>query len=80
MFGDLQEKQPYQWTPIGNMQHLQAATASELQDFFNHYYVPNNAILVIAGKIDLDKTKDEVHKYFGWIPARGGEIHAYTQG
>ncbi len=62
------KKHPYQWTPIGNMQHLQAATASELQDFFNHYYVPNNAILVIAGKIDVAQTKDQVHKYFGWIP------------
>jgi predicted Zn-dependent peptidase len=39
----------YRWTPIGNMDHLKAAEVAELQDFFNTYYLPNNAILVIAG-------------------------------
>src|SRR6478672_5644683 len=37
---------PYQWTPIGNMEHLKNARSNELQDFFNTYYVPNNATLV----------------------------------
>ena len=64
----------YRWTPIGNMQHLLAAPVSELQDFFNTYYVPNNAVLVIAGDIDVDAAKKMVHRYFDWIP-RGAEIH-----
>jgi zinc protease len=59
----------YRWTPIGNMQHLLAAPVSELQEFFNTYYVPNNAVLVISGDFDVDAAKQMVHRYFDWIPA-----------
>lgn len=58
----------YRWTPIGDMQQLAQATSSELQEFFNTYYVPNNACLVIAGDIDIEQTKQWVRKYYGWIP------------
>src|SRR4051812_1173409 len=61
-------KSSYRWTPIGVMEQLQAADVAELQDFFNTYYVPNNAVLVIAGDIDVAKTKEMARKYFGWIP------------
>jgi zinc protease len=64
---------PYRWTPIGNMNHLRAAQAAELQDFFNTYYVPDNAVLVIAGDIDVAAARALVRKYFAWIP-RGGPI------
>ncbi len=63
----------YRWTPIGNMDHLRAAPVNELQDFFNTYYLPNNAVLVISGDIDIAKTKAMVEKYFGWIP-KGPEV------
>src|SRR5215208_1183310 len=63
----------YRWTPIGNMQHLQQAEVAELQDFFNTYYVPNNATLIVAGDIDIPRTKEWVQKYYGWIP-RGGDV------
>jgi zinc protease len=68
----------YRWTPIGNMQHLLAAPVSELQDFYNTYYVPNNAVLVIAGDIDVDSAKQMVQKYFAWIP-RGADIHRVAE-
>ena len=58
----------YRWTPIGNMQHLLNAPVSELQDFYNTYYVPNNATLIISGDIDPAKSMADVHRYFGWIP------------
>nr|MBA3273592.1 insulinase family protein [Chthoniobacterales bacterium] len=58
----------YRWTPIGNMDHLKAARVNELQDFFNTYYLPNNAVLVIAGDFKADEAKQFVHKYYGWIP------------
>ncbi len=58
----------YRWTPIGDMDQLRRASSSELQEFFNTYYVPNNACLVIAGEFDVEKTKGWVHQYFGWIP------------
>src|SRR5205085_4188276 len=47
----------YRWTPIGNMDQLRAARVNELQDFFNTYYLPNNAVLVVAGDIDTAATK-----------------------
>jgi zinc protease len=58
----------YRWTPIGKMEHLQAAAVNELQDFFNTYYVPNNATLILAGDFQPDQAKALVAKYFGWIP------------
>ena len=61
-------KHSYRWTPIGNMEHLKAAAVNELQDFFNTYYIPNNAILVVAGDIDIPQTKQWVHRFYGWIP------------
>ena len=63
----------YRWTPIGNMQQLAAAPSSELQEFFNTFYVPNNAVLVVAGDIDVDAAKAMVQKYFGWIP-KGADV------
>jgi zinc protease len=62
-------KHPYTWVPIGSMEHLDAATLKEFQDFNKKYYVPNNAVLVIAGDIDIAKTKKLVEAYFGEVPA-----------
>lgn len=67
------QKSPYHWTPIGNMDHLRAAQVSELQDFFNTYYLPNNAVLVVAGDIEVPAAQKLVQKYFGWIP-RGPDV------
>ena len=62
-------KHPYRWAPIGSMEHLDAATLEEFQAFNKKYYVPNNAVLVVAGDLnDIPKTKEWVTKYFGAIP------------
>lgn len=61
-------KHPYTWTPIGSMADLDAATLDEFKAFNKKYYVPNNAVLVIAGDIDIAKTKGLVEQYFGPIP------------
>ena len=58
----------YQWTAIGDMAQLAAAQPEELQEFFNKYYVPNNAVLVIAGEFDRGRAERWVEQYFGWIP------------
>jgi zinc protease len=63
----------YRWTPIGNMEHLNAADASELQEFFNTYYVPDNAVLTIAGDFDVEQARGLVRTYLGWIP-RGENV------
>ena len=62
-------KHPYNWVPIGSMADLDAATLSEFIAFNKKYYIPNNAALVIAGDIDIDKTKKLVTQYFAEVPA-----------
>lgn len=62
-------KHPYTWVPIGSMEHLDAATLEEFIAFNKKYYVPNNAALVIAGDIDIEKTKKLVETYFAEVPA-----------
>jgi predicted Zn-dependent peptidase len=64
---------PYQWTPIGSLEHLNAATLDEFVDFYKTFYVPENATLSIAGDIDLEQTKTLVANYFKDIP-RGKKI------
>jgi predicted Zn-dependent peptidase len=63
-------KQPYRWATIGSMDHLDAATLEEFQAFNNTYYSPNNAVLVVAGDLDIAKTKDMIKAYFGPIPRK----------
>ncbi len=64
---------PYRWQPIGSMADLDAARLDEFKAFFKKFYVPNNAVLSIAGDIDIEKTKSWVTAYFADIP-RGNEI------
>lgn len=66
---------PYRWAPIGSLDHLNAATIEEFQQFYKDFYVPNNATLTIAGDIDYAKTEDLVRKYFAEIPRGAKEIY-----
>lgn len=59
---------PYRWAPIGSMEHLDAATLQEFQDFNKKFYIPNNAVLVVAGQFEPAKAKEWIQKYFGPIP------------
>jgi zinc protease len=68
---------PYQWPTIGFMEDLNAATEADYQAFYKRYYVPNNAVLVVAGAIDEDRTRELVKRYFGEIPR--GEIVTQPQ-
>jgi zinc protease len=60
---------PYNWTPIGSVQYIDEAKLAEFQEFHSTFYVPNNAVLAIAGDIDISATKELVEKYFSGIPA-----------
>ncbi len=62
------EKHPYRWTPIGRIPHLRAATIDELQTFWDRYYSPSNATLVIVGDVQHDEAHRLAEKYFGWMP------------
>ena len=66
------QEHPYRWHPIGNIGHLRAATVPELQEFWDYYYVPNNAVLVIVGAVSHEDAQERAREYFGWIP-RGPE-------
>jgi zinc protease len=67
------KKHPYKGTTIGKMTHLDAATLEEFQDFNKKFYLPNNAVLVVAGDIDVSSVKKMIQDYFGTIP-RGVDI------
>ncbi len=60
---------PYDHTVIGSMDDLNAAQVSDVKAFFDRYYCPANAVLVVVGDIDPAKTMEMVKQYFGDIPA-----------
>lgn len=70
---NLYTKHPYRWAVIGSLDHLASATLEDFKNFNETYYVPNNAVLVIAGDFETEKTKKMVADYFGPIP-KGAEI------
>jgi zinc protease len=59
---------PYHHSVIGSMADLSAASLADVQNFFRTYYAPNNAVLVVAGDIDVDNAKALVRKHFAAIP------------
>ncbi len=61
---------PYKWMTIGDsLQHVEDATLQDVKDFFFKHYTPCNAVLVIAGNIDVVTAKPLVEKWFGSIPS-----------
>ncbi|MDB4958848.1 MAG: peptidase domain protein [Myxococcales bacterium] len=61
-------KHPYAWTAGGNIKDLDATTPADLRKFYDAYYQPNNAMLVVVGKTTLDHVKAAAEKYFGALP------------
>lgn len=55
---------------IGSMEHLDAASVEDVQEFFRIYYAPNNAVLTISGSFETDEAKKLVETYFGDIPSQ----------
>ncbi|MCB0409604.1 MAG: insulinase family protein, partial [Flavobacteriales bacterium] len=61
-------KHPYKWATIGKeIAHIENATMEDVKDFFFHHYLPNNAILCIAGNIRTEEIKTLTQKWFGEI-------------
>lgn len=63
----------YAWTPIGSAQHIDSAAIPEFQDFYDKFYQPNNATLVVSGDIDPKQIRGFIDAYFGVIP-KGKDI------
>ncbi len=59
---------PYFWPVIGYMDDLSAASYEDVTDFFERFYAPNNASLVISGDIDFAEARALVEKWFAEIP------------
>jgi len=58
---------PYSWPTIGYYKDIESYTLEDVQSFFQNYYSPSNATLVIAGNFQIDKTKSLIEKYFSEI-------------
>ena len=69
------EKHPYNWTPIGSLEHLNQASIEEFVDFHEQFYTPNNAVLSIAGDIDIEQTKEWIEKYYSTIEVRNDNVY-----
>jgi zinc protease len=75
-YGDVLEKllaalfteHPYRWSPIGQIEHLRASTSQDIQEFWDTYYVPNNATLVVVGDVSHERVRTLAESAFGWIP------------
>src|SRR5215831_7263545 len=65
---------PYHHTPIGSMEDLDKATVADVQSFFNTYYRPNNATLVLVGDFNSDQALAWTKKYFDGVPASAQPI------
>jgi predicted Zn-dependent peptidase len=58
----------YGWATIGYIEHLEKATIDDFKGFYDNFYKPNNAILVIVGDIEIPEAKKLVRQYFGIYP------------
>ncbi len=66
---------PYKWPIIGSMAHLEAAEEADYKNFYTDFYVPNNAVLSIAGDIDFHEAKKFIEEYFGGIPKSAKPVY-----
>lgn len=61
---------PYSWQVIGELEDLQNATVQDVHDFYDEFYGPNNATLVLAGDFEISEARKMIEKYFGEIKRR----------
>lgn len=64
------EGHPYNWQVIGELVDLQSATVDDVKEFYDKFYGPNNATLVLAGDFETEAAKTMIEKYFGEIKRR----------
>ncbi|MBZ5557819.1 MAG: insulinase family protein [Acidobacteriia bacterium] len=65
---------PYKHATIGSMEDLEAASADDVRDFYNTYYVPTNATLVLVGDFDPTQAVQMVSQYLGRVPRPSKEV------
>jgi predicted Zn-dependent peptidase len=63
------QKHPYRWATIGKeLAHIEEARMEDVKAFFHRFYVPSNAIMVVAGAVKLPEVKQLAERWFGPIP------------
>jgi zinc protease len=62
------EGHPYHWPVIGSMADLSAASLDDVKSFYNKWYGPDNAVLVVVGDFDVAQARAWIKQYFGGIP------------
>ncbi|MEM9555508.1 MAG: pitrilysin family protein [Acidobacteriota bacterium] len=67
------EGHSYRWPVIGSVADIEGADLDMVRHFFRTYYVPNNAVLTLAGDFEPDDALRRIEKFFGWIP-RGDDV------
>jgi zinc protease len=59
---------PYAWTAGGHIEDLDRTTTDDLRSFYDTYYVPNNALLVVVGDVEAREVRAAAERHFGGIP------------
>ncbi len=71
-------KHPYNWTPIGTIEDLESVRPADCQAFYDRYYRPGNATLIVVGDVEEQATRALVEKHFGVIPPGPEPTRAYA--
>ncbi|OGU60156.1 MAG: hypothetical protein A2X64_05120, partial [Ignavibacteria bacterium GWF2_33_9] len=70
IFKFMYEGTPYEWTTIGSLEEIQTATIDDFKGFYDGFYYPNNATLVISGDFEIAQARALVDKYFAPLPRK----------
>jgi zinc protease len=70
---------PYSWPVIGSMADLSAASVEDVRSFYTKWYAPENAVLVVVGDFKPREMMKLVEKWYGDVPARGGDPKSYEK-
>src|SRR5207244_2936138 len=65
---------PYKHATIGSMEDLEAASVDDVRDFYQTYYVPSNATMVLVGDFDSTQAVQLVNQYLGRVPKAAREV------
>ena len=74
------KKHPYRWLVIGKeLSHIENATMDDVRNFYNKYYIPNNAVVAISGNVKFEEMVRLGEKWFSDIPAGVIPVNNYPQ-
>ena len=79
LFATAYKVHPYHWPVIGWMGDIESFSVKDLRSYYNSYYAPNNAVVVVVGDVDAQDVFSKMEKWFGSIPSRPVPHHHITQ-